>query len=342
MQNLPLHIYGAFKTAEQPDVLLQGFQKYLKSDLINDHVQYQVVSGYHGVKLRRYASSVEAAQSLFIIPSLINDCEIFDLTRETSFIRFVLSQGLDVYLIDWGDLTKSFSGSLNNLFEHILHPLWDNVCKDAHMPPHVLGYCLGGTLAATFFSQPKQTLPASLTFLATPFDFSVDHASWSYVIDHPHHIKSQIRIQNCLSQRMLQSHFINVQPTFIINKFKAFLNMTQGSFEEQRFIAVERWLNEGPDVPMELSLDLIEHYFVQNKALEDLQRLPDISHTIIYSENDQIVPYASAIKIKYFHKNVGVIQTDCGHVGMMVGRGAKETVWHPFTERLKAFAAQQI
>jgi len=74
-------------------------------------------------------------------------------------------------------------------------------------------------------------------------------------------IKTQIRLQDALTQRMLQSHFVYIQPEYTVQKFERFLDMQEGSEAEKCFIAVERWLNEGADIPFKLSMDIIDTYF---------------------------------------------------------------------------------
>ena len=340
MQNLPLHIYSAFQSAKNPEILLQGFQKYLQSNYPTNYAAHDIFAECHHIRLRHYKSD-NPSNSLFLIPSLINGPEIFDLTKDVSFIRFLLDRNIDVYLIDWGDLSSDFDGGLDDLINS-LQTLWQSVCSRSNLPVHALGYCLGGSIAAAFFGNSDSiSQPASLTFLATPFDFKVKEASWRYVLNNPSQIKAQINLHGALSQRMLQSHFINLKPDFIIQKFEDFLDMEHGSMEEERFIAVEKWLNEGPDLPLQLSLDLIDKFFIENAALQDVQKIEDIPVIIISSREDQIVPFQASNISEDFGRHCHQIINDCGHVGMMVGRGAKKAVWRPFTEHITTIATQQ-
>ena len=342
MQTLPLHIFTAFEKAECPENLLQGFQKYLKADYEFTHTPYEIVAELFGVSLRYYPSQNKADNSLFIVPSIINGSEVFDLLEEYSFISYATQQNIDIYMIDWGDLSQGFSAGLADLLAHIFMPMWHKANEHSGTPLHVLGYCLGGTLCADFFANSQTNhQPKSLTFLATPFDFSLEDAPWRYVEKNSSNIKSQIRLQQGLTQRMLQSHFLKLHPDYTIQKFQEFYKMEERSLEEKKFVAVERWLNDGFDLPAELSIDIIEHYFVGNKLLDDLRALPKVPFAMISSENDQIVPSKSAQIFQQTYPHVHQITTHCGHVGMMVGRDAKRTVWEPLVSFLSTAALQQ-
>ena len=341
MQNLPLHVYSAFRNADDPEVLLRGFQKFLSASYQPKRTPYKELSSVGGSRLFFYQSQGRAKRSVFLVPSLINGSEIFDLTETNSFIRYLLEQGTNVYLINWGNLHDDFHGGLKELFLERMSVFWKAAWTHSNAKPHVLGYCLGGTLCATFFATESPKQPASITFLATPFDFNVADAPWYYVLSNDNQIKTQIRLQDALTQRMLQSHFVHIQPEYTVQKFERFLDMQEGSEAEKCFIAVERWLNEGADIPFKLSMDIIDTYFLQNTSLKALKKLPHIPVTYISSINDQIVPEKSASAISKLCPLAKHIETNCGHVGMMAGRKAKQTVWQPFIQFLETAAMQQ-
>ena len=102
MQNLPLHIYSAFQDAEQPEVLLRGFQKYLSAECELNTTPFEVVKQIKETSLRYYPSNKKSSKTIFIIPSLINGPEIFDLSSDQSFIRYMNDQNYNIYMLEWG------------------------------------------------------------------------------------------------------------------------------------------------------------------------------------------------------------------------------------------------
>lgn len=336
---MPLHIYSAFQSSKNPDLLLKSFQKYLSSDCDIQRTSYEMIATQNDIELRYFAAK-DSQLNLLLVPSIINGSEIFDLTEDVSFIKFLQKNNVSVYMIDWGNLNQNFDGGLNDLQE-ILQKFISTSYKHAGDAIHILGYCLGGSILASVLQKLSvQDLEiGSLTLLAAPLDFDVQSSSWEYVLKNPEIIKNQIKIQSGLNQRMMQSHFMSLKPDYIEQKFKSFLGMQKKSLEERRFVAVERWLNEGNDLPLVLSLDIINCFFIENAAQEAIEKRPDIPLITIISNKDQIVPFESADILS--EKTDYRIISNCGHVGMMVGSDAEKTVWQPFTEYIKTIASQQ-
>jgi polyhydroxyalkanoate synthase len=161
------------------------------------------------------------------------------------------------------------------------------------------------------------------------------------VINESEDIRREIKTKGILSQRMLQSYFLNINLAHIEEKFINFLNMPAGSLQERRFVAVEKWLNSGADVPAQLALDILENYFIKNKPKQFASKLPSVPVCLLLSTNDQIVARDSANNIKNNIASLHTIETQCGHVGLMVGSKAEETVWRPYLDFINSSATQQ-
>src|SRR5262249_46835070 len=106
---------------------------------------------------------------VLLIPSLINRHYVLDLLPKKSFVEYLVAQGFDVFCIDWGT-----PGDEDRYLE------FDEICDRyvgraigvaARMSgaekAHVLGYCMGGTLAAIHAGAHPERF-ASLIALAAP------------------------------------------------------------------------------------------------------------------------------------------------------------------------------
>ncbi|MDY0014075.1 MAG: class I poly(R)-hydroxyalkanoic acid synthase [Rhodocyclaceae bacterium] len=129
---------------------------------------------------------------LLIIPPCINKFYILDLQPENSLVRFVVEQGFTVFLMSWKSVTAA-EGHFG--WDDYLHlgPLTAlEVVRDVAKvaKPHVLGFCVGGTIlsAALAVAYGRGEDPVeSVTLLTTLVDFSdpgelgclVDEASLS-------------------------------------------------------------------------------------------------------------------------------------------------------------------
>jgi class III poly(R)-hydroxyalkanoic acid synthase PhaC subunit len=111
---------------------------------------------------------------LFFVYSLLNKPYILDIGEGSSVIGGLTDRGYDVYLLDWG--SPSHEDNEISLDNYILDYL-ENAIKRAIRHSNteditLVGYCLGGTLAAILTSITD--LPIKNLVLATvPIDFSI-------------------------------------------------------------------------------------------------------------------------------------------------------------------------
>jgi len=123
---------------------------------------------YYPAKDKKYSTP------LFFVYSLLNKPYILDISPDTSVIAGLTKRGYDVYLLDWGspgyeDADISFdSYILDYLEKGVKRALRHSGAEDIS----VVGYCLGGTIAAIFASITE--LPIKNLIVATvPIDYSV-------------------------------------------------------------------------------------------------------------------------------------------------------------------------
>src|SRR5262249_35157049 len=109
---------------------------------------------------------------ILLVPSLINRHTILDLLPDRSFARFFVDEGHDVFVIDWGtpedeDRYLDFDEIADRFIGRALL----RTARAAGAPrAHVLGYCLGGTLAAIHTAVHQERV-ASFVALAAPIAF---------------------------------------------------------------------------------------------------------------------------------------------------------------------------
>ena len=118
------------------------------------------------------------AHPLLIFPPWINKFYIMDLRPENSFIGWMLDQGLDVYLVSWvnPDARHKDYGFESYMEQGILAALEQVEGHHPDTPPHLLGYCIAGTLLAMTLArleaQGQGERVQSATFLTTLLDFA--------------------------------------------------------------------------------------------------------------------------------------------------------------------------
>ena len=91
---------------------------------------------------------------LVIVYALINRYHILDIHPKKSWVRNLLEQGIDVYMLDWGTPTNmdkylDFDDYVNGYLDNCV----EFVKEEASVEKVSLqGYCTGGTLATTYAS----------------------------------------------------------------------------------------------------------------------------------------------------------------------------------------------
>lgn len=110
---------------------------------------------------------------LLMIYALINKPYILDITKGYSLVEYLLEQGFDIYLLDWG--TPGIEDRNMKLDDYILDYIPRAVKKVLRTSKSnelsILGYCMGGTMTAIFASLYPELPIKNLVFLTSPFDF---------------------------------------------------------------------------------------------------------------------------------------------------------------------------
>jgi polyhydroxyalkanoate synthase len=210
--------------------------------------------------------------------------------------------------------------------EELLLPIIEALGRDLILA----GYCVGGTMAlAAAALRPVH----ALVLIAAPWRFSgfpdESRASLLSLWQQAEPVSAKL---GALPMEVLQTSFWRLDPARTIAKFEAFADMPPDSPAARGFVALEDWANDGPPLTYAAGRELLEDCFGADLPgtggwrvgayVIDPQRLACPVLNIV-STTDRIVPAASAA-------SVGERWTlDSGHVGMIVGRGARAMLWEP-------------
>ncbi len=110
---------------------------------------------------------------VLLVMSLVSRYYILDLTPGQSFIEFLVKQGYDVYLIDWGIPRPEDKGL--RLEDYILDFMPDCIARilaDSGEPDlSMIGYCMGGMLAIMYAALYPNLPLKNLVCFTTPVNF---------------------------------------------------------------------------------------------------------------------------------------------------------------------------
>jgi polyhydroxyalkanoate synthase subunit PhaC len=321
------------ETAGNPERLarvLKGLRAYQEAPRANPPIPMPVVAKAHGAMLRDYGGD---GTPVLFIPSLINPPTVLDLTENRSLLRWLAQRGHHVLLLDWGKSHARRDLSITDHVTEIILPMM----QDMEEPPHLVGYCLGGTMAiAAATVAPAKSVAA----IAAPWHFSA-YASEA---------KAMLRrlwqggaasaaSLGVLPMEVLQAAFWQLDPARTVAKYESFASLEATTRESQGFVALEDWANDGPPLPEAAARQLFVGFFEEDLAgsgcwevagqVVNPARL-SCPHLNIVSTSDRIVPHSSA------DRSGQRLELASGHVGMIVGTNAPRRLWTSLSDWLSS------
>jgi poly(3-hydroxyalkanoate) synthetase len=130
-----------------------------------------------------------------------------------------------------------------------------------------------------------------------------------------------------------------------IHKFADFAAMYQDSDQARMFVAVEDWLNEGFDLPPAVARTCVVDWYGQNKPAKGEWIVggsavdPSLTTNpvlVVTSSTDRLVPEESSHALANMIPHSKLLQSTCGHIGMMTSRRAQNEVWKPIADWIAA------
>lgn len=318
------------ETAESPDrqrAALAGLAAYQAADRGATRRLGRVKHRRGRARLRVYGGD---GPPVVVIPSLINPPFIVDLTRQQSLLRWLAGRGHRTFLLDWG--APDATARTMDIGDHVTQLLLPLIRK-LGQPPILIGYCLGGTIAA---AAACLTPVAGLAMIAAPWHFDgFDASARARIAALWTSTRSACDAMGLVPMEVLQAGFWQLDPARTIAKYESFTAMAPGSPAARSFIALEDWANAGAPLPYAAGAQMFEALFADNVtgtgkwtvggSLIDPATL--VCPTIDFvSLHDRIVPAASAIGFADQRKLAA------GHVGMVVGSRARLELWEPLDD----------
>ncbi len=279
------------------------------------------------------------ARPILFVPSLINRWYVLDLGPSRSLIEWLVAQGHDVYCIDWGtpgpedryltwdDIGGKYLGRAVRIVAR----------KSTTEDVHILGYCLGGTLAAAYVAAFPAHV-ASLTALAAPVDFAAAGIMSLWTRTPTFDVAALIEAFGNVPWPLMQASFRMLKPTANASKIVHLLDRAWDDEFLDAFLATERWGNDNVSFPGACYARYIEELYRGNRLVDGTftvcgrpARLTSITCPVlaVAFADDHIVPVASASPLIDLvqSRDKQIVVDRGGHVGAVVSRKAADRLW---------------
>ncbi|MEY2426872.1 MAG: poly[(R)-3-hydroxyalkanoate] polymerase subunit PhaC, partial [Actinomycetota bacterium] len=284
---------------------------------------------------------------VLVVHSMVSKPTILDLTESRSLVRHIQAAGYDTFLLDWGDYDGDEAG--HGLAKHtaLLRDAEEFVrATSSDGRVQEVAYCLAGMLAVeSAANEPKPWLN-SLVAIAPPFDLGVP-GGLQPVLSHRWLRPALLLDGNgCVPAAVVREAFHALRPQAIRTVWARIRYAKRLTAEDKDFhAAMAQWSWEQRSLPGALFFDLID-LFRSNELVEtgnrDALRKLGVPMLLVIAERDHIVPSGSSHALTtVVGAEVTVRNVAAGHVSMVVGRAAQETVWPALLEWLEAHDAKR-
>jgi polyhydroxyalkanoate synthase len=309
-----------------------------------------IVWTHRGTTLYRYRSNRrENAIPILLVFALINRPAIFDLRPGNSFVEYLLSEGFDVYLVDWGvpDEEDADMGLAEFVLDELHWAIRETLRTSGADEVSLVGWCIGGTLCAMYCALHPGGPVRNAVLLTTPIDpsnslytkwvgddeFDVDLVAESY----PAIPGGGIDFANKLMKPVTN---------YVTTYRRLFRNVLDGKDPRVSYQAMAKWVGDNPPFPAKAYREWITWMYKENRlvggrlSLRDRRvQLSDIDQNllVVTAGADHIAPPPTTVPLLDLVSSADVTHLDRpgGHIGLMAGSKAKHEIWPELAEWLR-------
>lgn len=283
----------------------------------------------------RAPGAAAAGSPILLVPSLINRWYILDLRPGTSLVEALVGAGIDTWLLDWGtpepeDRYLDWDAVLRRLGRAVRRVLRET----GHAKLALLGYSMGGTLAAIHAAQHPEALAALIT-LAAPIDFS-EGGMLHRMVDPRWFDADAIADAGNVAPSQMLAGLTALRPTLAAAKLARLPDLAADPRARDAFLAREAWLGDPIPFPAAAYRRYIRELYQANQLVAGTHRANGAAVSLaaircpilaITASRDAVCPPAAAAALLRHTGSTDASTLDVpgGHVGAVVGsRAARE------------------
>ena len=310
-----------------------------------------IVWTHRKTTLYRYRSSYRRhAVPVLLVFALINRPDIFDLRPGHSFAEFLLDEGFDLYLLDWGvpDEEDADTGLDDYVCDALPWAMREAMRCSGADDVSLLGWCIGGTLCAMHAGLVGPASPArNLVLLTTPVDTGEGlYTSWvgrdafdvDFVADNWPAVPGRgIDFANKLMKPVTN---------FWTTNRRLAEGVLDGTVDRAAHQAMAKWVGDNPPFPARAYRDWITAMYKENQLVRGRLRLRgarvelgriEQNLLVVTAGADHIAPRSNTVPLLDLVASEDVTHFDRpgGHIGLMAGSRARKEIWPDLADWLR-------
>ena len=313
---------------------------YTAGDIEVGSTPHEVIDETRTYRLAHYYPLVSKLSKtpVLLVYALINKSYILDLQPDKSWIRNLLRQGFDVYLIDWKTPTNiekftSFDDFINCYIDDCV----ETVRKKNSVDKITLhGYCMGATMSVIYTSLYQGKI-RNLATIAPVIDTAKDTTVIGNFCKHIDIDKIFDSVGN-LPPEQLYACYSALKPFKQgVNKYFNLVENIDNDQFVQNFLRIEKWLYDTPPIAGETIRQWIKDIYQNNRLIRNEMKIGNdiidlskirIPLLNIVAEEDHLVSSECSVPL-----NDAVSSTDkrlmrfhTGHVGLIASTYSQNNV----------------
>ena len=309
-----------------------------------------VVWTHRKTTLYRYRSTQRTQPiPVLLVFALINRPDIFDLTEGRSFVQYLLDQGYDVFLVDWGvpDEEDSDTGLEHYVREALPWAMREVLRESGEEELSLLGWCIGGTLCAMHAAIEPDSPARNLVLLTTPID--TDGALYTRWLRRDSFDPSGVTdVYGAIPGGTVD--FANKMMKPVTNYWSTYRQLWEGVLAgkdpRSSYQPMAKWVADNPPFPARAYREWVTWMYKENRLVEGSLRLGDErvdlgdieqSMLVVTAGADHIAPPPGTLPLLDLVSSEDVTHFDRsgGHIGLMAGSRARDEIWPDIAEWLE-------
>ncbi len=206
---------------------------------------------------------------VFIIPPWINKYYILDLSENNSFVKWLVDNNYQVYLVSWANPDEKLAHK--DFEDYLQEGILDMIIYMQKLGIHkvnAVGYCIGGTLLAcalSYLQGKKNQFINSATFLTTLIDFSKPGDISAFINEQTAEIiEKEVNSKGYLDGKYISNSFGLIRAndliwSFFINNY--LLGKTPAAFD------ILYWNSDSTNLPAKMYMFYLKNMYLKNQLM---------------------------------------------------------------------------
>jgi polyhydroxyalkanoate synthase len=301
-----------------------------------------VVWTHRTTTLYRYRSTLRTkAVPVLLVFALINRPDIFDLRPGNSFVEYLLEEGYDVFLLDWGVPGEEDAdvGLDNYVCDALPWAMRETLRASGQEELSLVGWCIGGALVAMHASIDPQSPARNLVLLTTPVDTSGSlYAKWVGRPDFDPDLVADTTGVIPGGGVDLMNKMMKPVANFWTTYRSLWTQVLEGTARREAYQTMAKWVADNPPFAGRAYREWITAMYQRNQLVAGTLRLRGRAVDLRNIEQNLLVVTAGADHIAPRHgtlplldlvssADVEHLDRPGGHIGLMAGSRARTDIW---------------